>query len=452
MMKRLLFAVIMVIAFVLCMSILGCDDARKLPYSDERIVRSDSFKLAYTALPPDSVIVKDNHVFYIPEVTEAQNQKIFFLIFDPHGMPEKAIKMYSMLANKYGIVLAGTKGSKNGLAMNIVVDAGKKLIKEIKERYDEDSLIFYYGGFSGGAQAAFALAEVQTPQGLVYSGTPGNLPSKPTAIMGLAGTRDMNYADLLRFAENVPLAYQSILLRYSGGHEWPQAYIMEAALQWIACRSRYYDNCTNESIEKIGKASAKNLPEIVQKVQAAELIYFVKHTSGLNASVEQKALQQLKNAGDYKAISAKESAEIAMELNLKDVYTNAIFEKDKQWWTAEISRLRSSADINPTNQRLIGFFSLIAYSLSLRALEGGDTATTAKILHIYRTADPKNTEQSYLNARFQAKIGNKWKAIYYLEEAINNGMQDKSKLMHEDFATILADEELERLKRMMITK
>jgi hypothetical protein len=95
---------------------------------------------------------------------------------------------------------------------------------------------------------------------------------------------------------------------------------------------------------------------------------------------------------------------------------------------------------------------LIAYSLSQRALEGGDTATTAKILHIYRIADPKNAEQSYLNARFQARIGNKWKVIYYLEEAINNGMQDMSKLMHEDLATILADEDLGRLNGMMIAK
>lgn len=428
--------------------LIACDDARQLPEETlQQPVKSDTFRLAYTPLPIDSVYLKGEHVFYTPTVES--EVKIICLLFDPQGKPEHVITKYKPLAKKYHIMLAGTKTSKNGVELSQAILAGKKLMKELSERLQTDSLHVYVSGFSGGTQVAMQLADEISSNGVIYSGTPGQLPKPNIPLLGFAGNMDMNYADLLRFAKNIPNSYTHTLIRYAGKHEWPALPVMELAFYWMHCAVQHQNDCALLIPESLLASAQKNIPATFQKYQSAAFRYFMLRTKNEPASLVQNELEAISRSTDYQKQLEKENNDISMELRLKEFYTDAVFGRDKAWWSSEINRLKQQQSIQPTNARLLGYFSLLAYSLGNKALNSNDTALSAKILHIYRLADPDNAEQCYMQARLQAQKGNKPSMLAHLQEAVAKGLSDKDKLLHSDFTPYLSESELQGLIQKM---
>ena len=118
------------------------------------------------------------------------------------------------------------------------------------------------------------------------------------------------------------------------------------------------------------------------------------------------------------------------ELKLKEEYSQAFFKNDIDWWKSEILLLQTHQKALPKNmqERILGFFSLAAYSLSNRALQQNEDAMAEKILEIYRLSDPSNSEQAYLRAILAARRQQADLAMTAITEALSLGFKDKTRL------------------------
>jgi hypothetical protein len=138
-------------------------------------------------------------------------------------------------------------------------------------------------------------------------------------------------------------------------------------------------------------------------------------------------LEKLEMSSPYRKQDNLRKKELARELNLKEFYGKAFFEKDTSWWKAEIASLKSGSRFaeKDMQQRLLGFFSLASYSLAHRALQENQWPLLEQILFIYRNSDPENAEVWYLSALLSIRKQQPETAIFQLKKCKALGFKDR---------------------------
>ncbi len=300
-----------------------------------------------------SVPVKDfpaeSYALYLPMGYNDTANFPLIVFFDPHGDGTVPIEKYKALADKYHFILAGSNSSKNGMDIQAVNAIAAHLLSALQSTYHIKKERICFAGFSGGAIAAIKAAiTIGNVTHVVYCGQSANLEGlkHPITFLGIAGTHDMNYSNVLQLHQMLQGSpYAHYLVEWNGKHEWPDVAVF-----------------ANAFLEPDKIPSAK-----LKQITPAQIT----------------ALQQ-------------EDAE-------KNELITCLGTKDAEWWKQKVASLKKSAAKDPKADRLLGYVSLACYSFSKNLLSQNRLDEAEKILAIYAIADPGNKDCEEFTGQLQQK-------------------------------------------------
>jgi predicted esterase len=285
----------------------------------------------------------ETYALYLPANYNEDTARPAILFFHPQADGAYPLKQYSELAENYSYIMLGSNNSKNGLTAQQTLNYAKNLVTEALTRFNVNKV--YMCGFSGGAKVALmAGSQLEQVEAVVYCGAMSTInPSHPLKILGFAGTGDMNYTDLVQYHRelNHP-QIENYMIEWPGRHEFPDATAFDDAFKFL----------------NTGK-----VPDYHQK---------------------------------QPTLSPKE---LMTEQITKQQYLLAIQKENLEWWQHKTDSLKNSPDMR--SQRLLGFVSLISYSLTEQGFKQKNRPMIERILAIYRMADPENEALPGFEARLQ---------------------------------------------------
>ena len=404
--------------------------------------------LASTSYWKTGALLEDNNqAWYIPENLEVKDSVVCILFCDPQGDGKKPLELYKQLAKKNGFMLVGSKLSKNGMGLDESKTIVSQLIGRILAGSGFKRIAFYAAGFSGGAKVALhASAGLPTVKGVIYSGAVAvsDIPIKP--LFGFAGNMDMNMADLVQFDADLPASFPHFLKIWNGKHEWPSPEIFASALEWIKIR----ENAGSGQLEKRRidlQFEARRTKNLLEKESLLLESKFLAEDA-VRKDLENEDLNILQTRPAFIESKKLLEQEINDELAMKEFYNPAFFEKEIPWWRSEIAELKAHKKHKSANlqDRMLGYFSLAAYSLANRALQEQNDKQAEKILEIYRLSDPKNAEQAYLRAVLAGRRQQTNLVLEALAEAVKLGFNDKKRvLQQEEFRNLAENTEFKKI-------
>lgn len=323
-----------------------------------------------------------SYSIYLPTKKVDNNRYNILIFFDPHAESVKTLNKYKNLAEKYSCILIASNNSQNGIDFSTSKQMVEELVNESIEYFEGDEKKILLCGFSGGAKLVInAALELNNISRVVYCGasSPFQNCNHKLSLLGFAGKKDMNYSEvisggLIKSSGNVT----NYCVEWDGKHEWPDSATFEQAFYFID------NNFLKLNLIKIDDSKIKQLEE-------EQLLH-------------QKFMTELQT-------------------------------KDETYWQSEINRLKQSANTNDMNQRLLGFISLMCYSISNQIIHQGDANSARKILNIYKMADPQNPDCDFNSALMYAKLNQPDGVLLSLNNAINNGFHDLKRIKSEQLLT-----------------
>ena len=183
-------------------------------------------------------------------------------------------------------------------------------------------------------------------------------------------------------------------------------------------------------------------------IDAYELLNgMIKTIDGLtDATIYKKQLADIVTTSGY-----KNALDIQLQLQQSEIKQQQEFSEqftiqNEKWWAIKIAELNQRIHSPKTqqesqmNKRLVNFIGFLGYINSNHALNLGDLTNALHYLKVFKMADPKNPDCSYLTAIYYMKEGNKLKAIFSLNEAALLGYSDISQLNTDPVFSSLHDD------------
>ena len=303
------------------------------------VYAKDNFKTGEVIpVVPLHIDAGQTFALYLPKGYTDTSHLPVIIFFDPHGDGTVPLNLYHELADKYHYILIGSNTSRNGMPLEQTQAVAYNLFNEAKARLSANPPAITYCGFSGGAKVAL-LSAASNPAiaKVIYCGAKVDIdPNHPLSLLGFAGQRDMNYADLVIFEQELHrLPVKHYLVEWKGKHEFPTADVFNDAFIFL-------NTGTVDSYDK-------------KRVSITD--------------------EQLKG-----------------EQAKKNEYLKAFQNEDLAWWKKEIATLNAKKKADMTDERLLGFISLACYSIGGGQLAQNNLDVAEKILSIYKLADPENKD------------------------------------------------------------
>jgi len=372
--------------------------------------------------------------------------------FDPHGDGHLPIRKMRDPASQLGFILIASENFRNGVT-NVAGIAGV-MFEDAMARYSIDQKRVYLAGFSGGARAAGSLAlSGKGIRGIILSGAgqSGFGPANKNAglvVYGIAGLGDFNRSEIQNMdKELATLQIPHSISFFIGKHEWPPEDEFDQALLWLQIQAMREKLCpVNQGelnwFEKSSDSIAGNLVKSGKMVLAATVLQ--KAVSALKGLIPvdelEKNLAAIMASGSYLTEVKNEENLAGMEDRLKSEYNNAMLVNDDKWWANELKVIndRCITEKDPLKlgmfNRLKGFFGIMAYSYTSRAVQAGDVKESQRLIAIYSLIEPENPDWIYYQALLYDKMGNTRQAIEELKLSISKGLGDKPRIAR-DFSS-----------------
>ncbi|MEO5675112.1 MAG: hypothetical protein ABIQ74_10740 [Chitinophagales bacterium] len=386
---------------------------------------------------------------YLPASYDTSKKFPLVIFFDPHGAGNFAVTRYSHLAEEFEVVLMGSNDSRNGLTFEQSNEIVNDLITDGISRLSVEKGITI-AGFSGGARVALSSAtQNQNVTSVIYCGAamPLQNASGIFSLLGFAGINDMNYSDVVAFDQSLQnSSYPHFLIEWNGKHEWPDSATFRDAFYWITFnRSRSHQlsgsSKARQFIAEDNHSPHQTADALKDESLQEKMIYFLNGITDVD-EYKTQADKIRKKPSFQKQLSDKQQI-LKEESTLKQQYIDDFQSKDQDWWEKEIARMNAISDARqkPMYQRLIGFISLAGFSISNNSIQQNNFPVAEKMLAIYKLADPKNSDQPFLEACLFAKQGKNDAAIQSLQKAADLGMNDASRLLGEPALVTLQQDE-----------
>jgi hypothetical protein len=122
---------------------------------------------------------------------------------------------------------------------------------------------------------------------------------------------------------------------------------------------------------------------------------------------------------------------IRFELEVRDVYMQALLAEDLAWWKTEISSLNQNIAKekdrfkNLALKRIKAFVGIMCYTVTNKTLQSNDLKNAEKILSVYKLIEPGNPDMFYFYAVYYSEIGKMYDARSCLQKAIQAGFSNQ---------------------------
>lgn len=375
--------------------------------------------------------------------------------FDAAARGSLPVELFREAAEKYGYIVAGSNISENG-PWEPILKAAENMMNDVEARFRINKTRRYTAGFSGGARVASALAVLYgTFEGVIGCGAGFSLNYPPHfdlefCYFGIIGNRDFNYQEMLRLDEWLSkYDIDHHIHEFSGGHEWPPAEVLTNAVLWLEFKAmkndlRWIDYGMREDYYE-------DRMQMIQHARQMENNYFAfmeaqelkNYLSGIRNLDEVDAIiNELKNDEKVKLESANLRKILEEERGYYQSYLEAFNDykrnygdgmtevKPLAWWKAQVKIAWNKIE-NKENymeyllgRRMIDFIWRMAYQ-QYEAVMGTEFEPVAShYLEIWALVQPDAISPYYFLAQFYTSQGKYSKALGYLKEAVNKGMDD----------------------------
>lgn len=392
---------------------------------------------------------------YLPKLYHTNFLWPIVFFFDPGGNGSLPLKHYQTLADSLGYILIGSNVSKNGQDMDETMTMWNALKNSCVNNLSINKNSIVLAGFSGGARVCCAIASKEPNIACIIANSAGaqqldQLLNQHTLFIGMAGNGDMNRAEMLSLEQY--LSGTSLIhyyIEFDGIHEWAPSKIMQKALM-IASLNAYQKNPGEINTALVERFIANQKKDIEKlKIEGhwvevyQELVILKKGAMGINTLADED-MDSLYN--DPKYIAAKnellkltsKETEIQQEL-----YKLMLENPDQTIWKNKIAQIRKNSlqknKIGQMNQRLLGYASLVSYSLSNRNLVAKNYPLAELMVSLYEIADPENPEVYFFKAIIYGAKSDSATTCLNLNKSIKLGLNDKKRIINQSEFNFLKD-------------
>jgi hypothetical protein len=381
---------------------------------------------------------------YLPKLYHKNALWPVVFFFDPNGKGDLPVKQYQALADSLGYIFIGSNVSKNGLDQQEILSMWNALKKSCLKKLSIDSERIILAGFSGGARVCCAIAsKEQQIAGIIANSAAApqldQILNQNTVFFGLAGNGDMNRAEMLGIENYLnSTSLNHYYIEFNGIHEWAPNAVMQKALM-ILCIDAYLKNPTllNSSLtdrfianQKVEIEKLKSQDKWLEAYQ--ELALLTNGAKGL-VTLTTENLDSLKNNPNYIAQKNELMQLITKETELQqELYRMMVENPNQAKWQIKITQIKKNANfknkLGQMNQRLLGYASLVCYSLTNRSLSAKNYSLSEIMVNCYEIADPKNPEVYFFKAILNGAKSDSLNTINNLSKAVKFGFNDKKRL------------------------
>jgi hypothetical protein len=394
---------------------------------------------------------------YLPTKYYDNNEDQFPVIyaFDAAARGTMAVELFSQAAEKFGYIIAGSNISQNG-PWAPILNAAETMMKDVEQKFRIDPARRYTAGFSGGARVATSLAVLYgTFEGVIGCGAgfspnyPPNFDLHPCYI-GIVGNRDFNYQEMMRLDEWLSkFDIDHYIYEFAGGHEWPPMEVLTNAVTWLeframendliwtdySLREEFYEDRLNlvNTFMKQGNTysaylEAVELKSYLHGIRRLDDVDLIINTLKSDEEVRHQMLRR-KQILEEERTYYKEYLEAfnSYQLNLENSMTQA---KPISYWKEQLKIAQSKTDVGKDmyevllGRRMIDFIWRTAYQ-QYESIQGTEYQILSKYyLDIWITVQPDAISPYFFLARYYTSMGKYSKAMTYLHEAVDRGLDD----------------------------
>ena len=162
-------------------------------------------------------------------------------------------------------------------------------------------------------------------------------------------------------------------------------------------------------------------------------------------------LDSLENNPNYIAQKNELLKITAQETEIQQVLYKMMIENPNQAnWKVKIAQIRKSSiqknKHGQMNQRILGYASLVCYSLSNRNLVSKNYSLAEIMIDCYEIADPENAEVYYFKAIVNGAKREKDNTLLNLQKSMQLGLKDMQRIRtQQEFNFLLNDVEFKKM-------
>ena len=416
----------------------------------------------------DSVFIKgggESFALYLPEKFSRQKSHPLILIFDPMARGTNGIKPFVLSSETHGYILACSNKARNGpYAPNQAI--AERMYKEVASMFNIDENRIYTAGFSGGSRLASRMAMINDaitgviacgaglPEGSEYE-----LLTSRFHYAGIIGNKDMNFIefqDLKRVLSKMSFPHDVITTGLD--HRWPEPESVLMATDWLQLEffKSYPGKKSDSTIEQAylrAYAYLRRHQELGHLVETAEgcnrlLLNYRRYMDLDSISAERDALL---GSRAYRSEKRTFDASLEEERLLTDEFWDR-FDRDKaspgadlKWWRRQFEKLDSKAGND--NRHYQNMRERLKYKIFAHSLE---TARFRTLPDAYAQKEfcydlctliyPKYYYPYFLQMELALEQGDKKKALDRLKLMLENGYNDRDRLLSSEVGRQLAAE------------
>lgn len=387
----------------------------------------------------------NSFALYLPKSYQPNLVAPVVFFFDPSGRGAVPLYKYKQIADSLGLIFIGSNVSKNGQDEDDINVMWNTLKNVSYSNFSIDTKHIILAGFSGGARVACAIASKEPGTTAVIANSAGmpqpeSVFAPNTLFIGVAGKGDMNRAEMNVIEQHLKgTSLSHYYLEFDGIHEWaPSSSMVKAIyLSYMHVFATHPANTDQMKIDAFTEQQKLTIAQLLEQnkwVDAYnEMMILHESTKFFNPAVDHDAIDSLKNSAVYLSQKSEllkiNNNEIAIQ---QELYKMMAQQPDTLRWKVKLAEIRKKStqkgEIGMMHQRLLGYASLLCYSLSNRLLMAKNYTDAALMVTCYQIADPQNAEVYFFKAIIQASNRDKSATVDMLKKALSMGLSDKNRI------------------------
>lgn len=343
----------------------------------------------------DSVSVgtssNETYAIYLPLKYNPKTPTATVFIFEPGGRGKVGIAPFVSASEAYNYILICSNNSKNGLPEWNNEIAGR-LFDHVLNNYNIDASQLYIAGFSGGSRLAGSIAlNSGAFAGVIACGASFKpldrfiTPANSFSYVGLVGTRDMNYQEMIK--NRVWLNKSGIrneLFISDAPHVWPGKNEILRAFDWLELQA-YKKNIRKKNDSIVSKIFDKNL-RIADSLSTEDAVAAVAEYERIRNDFDKKmtenlignAISTLKKSKAYKQQLKTQEEILVLEEATANEFSAKFDEElkspkkapDYNYWQKMVAKI-NAIDVKSKEEALKQLKYRLQYKLRAMVYEAG---------------------------------------------------------------------------------
>ena len=364
--------------------------------------------------------------------------------------------MFREAAEDQQYILAASNDVNDTLALSKNMLIANRMFNAVYSIFPIKKSRSYTAGFASGARfASLVPSFIKNIDGVISCGAPINnidvLNKKiPFYFIGIIGTTDYNYPDLKNLKPILnKLKFPNQLLVFEGGHDWPSTDYLARAMEiftlaamdkgHIPKDSIYIQRTYRDNLADVGVLFSQNKPLLAENALTNMITTYRPHRSIDSLDQTRKTLKRSKA---FRSQLRSQNAVLLKEGLIRDDYGYYLEEdiitynfNNLGWWKYQMEELEKYDKSTNVFEQQMGtrlreyLNALIADNVDALKNEPQLDLEALNFLYMLKTITTPKEPSSYLKViANSAKMDDFGTALFYLEELLKTGYEDRASL------------------------